>query len=118
MCTSSLLVLLLLRREEEYELSASHRVETVKTMRLEGAAEKFSEIQASRVKTMRQLLEARKYLEKPRKVRTGRGGAEKQGGSRGVPLHTQPEPETAPSLMASPLTCTPCLPASPLSCTS
>lgn len=44
------------------------QVEARKATLLRGKASAFAAIQASRIKTMRQLVEARKYVEMPRKL--------------------------------------------------
>jgi hypothetical protein len=44
------------------------QVEARKTMMLQQKASKFASVQAKRIKTMRQLVGARKYVEKPRKL--------------------------------------------------
>jgi hypothetical protein len=58
----------LLAREEEFDENTMRRVGSRKTtMLLEGSG-RFAAIQADRIKTMRRLIEARKYVEKPRKL--------------------------------------------------
>ena len=58
----------LLAREEEFDESTMRRVEGRKTGLLEEGTGRFAAIQAGRIKTMRHLIEARKYVEKPRKL--------------------------------------------------
>lgn len=58
----------LLVREEELDETAMRQVEARKAQLLQQKSSKFAEIQANRIKTMRQLVEARKYVEKPRKL--------------------------------------------------
>lgn len=55
-------------REEEIEEENIRRVEARKTKLLSEKAAKFAYIQANRIKTMRHLIEQRKYVEKPRKL--------------------------------------------------
>lgn len=55
-------------REEEIEGEAMERLEMRKTTLLAGKSERFAAIQARRVKTMRQLIEARKYVGTHRKL--------------------------------------------------
>ena len=58
----------LLVREEEFDEGTMRRVEARKTGLLQEGTGKFAAIQAGRIKTMRRLIEARKYVEKPRKL--------------------------------------------------
>ena len=58
----------LIAREDEFDEATMQRVENRKTMMLQQRTERFATIQANRIKTMRQLIEARKYVEKPRKL--------------------------------------------------
>eukprot|EP00195_Chlamydomonas_chlamydogama_P000588 CAMPEP_0202922768 /NCGR_PEP_ID=MMETSP1392-20130828/78098_1 /ASSEMBLY_ACC=CAM_ASM_000868 /TAXON_ID=225041 /ORGANISM="Chlamydomonas chlamydogama, Strain SAG 11-48b" /LENGTH=1175 /DNA_ID=CAMNT_0049616413 /DNA_START=82 /DNA_END=3609 /DNA_ORIENTATION=- len=55
-------------REEEIDEATMRRVEDRKTAMLQERSGRFATIQASRIKTMRQLIEARKYVERPRKL--------------------------------------------------
>ncbi|GFH27627.1 uncharacterized protein HaLaN_25984, partial [Haematococcus lacustris] len=55
-------------REEEFDERCASRVEARKVAQLEAKSSRFAEIQAARIKTMRQLLESRKYAEKPRRL--------------------------------------------------
>ncbi|MEW5301113.1 MAG: hypothetical protein WDW36_003993 [Sanguina aurantia] len=55
-------------REEEFASEAAERVTARKAYMLHASASKFAGIQSSRIKTMRQLIEARKYVEKPRSL--------------------------------------------------
>ncbi len=55
-------------REEEIEEANNKRVEERKTHMLQQKAPQFAAIQANRIKTMRQLIEARKYVERHRKL--------------------------------------------------
>lgn len=53
-------------REEEFDDQTIRRVEGRKSDLLKEGAGKFAAIQTGRIKTMRRLIEARKYVEKPR----------------------------------------------------
>ncbi|GFR51855.1 hypothetical protein Agub_g14325, partial [Astrephomene gubernaculifera] len=55
-------------REEELEEEHRQRVEERKQATLEAKAGIFADVQATRIKTMRQLIENRKYVEKHRKL--------------------------------------------------
>ncbi|KAG2496803.1 hypothetical protein HYH03_005210 [Edaphochlamys debaryana] len=55
-------------REEEMEADNQARVEARKQAMLAAKAGKFADVQATRIKTMRQLIENRKYVEKHRKL--------------------------------------------------
>lgn len=55
-------------REEELDDENRLRVEARKEAMLAGRAGKFADVQATRIKTMRQLIENRKYVEKHRKL--------------------------------------------------
>jgi len=63
-----LLTQALVAREEEFETTATMRVDQRKMTGLERTANRVAGIQAARCKTMRHLVEARKYVEKPRKL--------------------------------------------------
>ena len=58
----------LIAREGDVDDVTARRVEDRKTALLQERADKFASLQAGRIKTMRHLSEARKYVEKPRKL--------------------------------------------------
>ena len=58
----------LIAREGDYDDTTARRIEDRKATLLAERADKFASIQAGRIKTMRHLTEARKYVEKPRKL--------------------------------------------------
>lgn len=55
-------------REEEIDAAVTARVEARKAHMLSETAPRFAEIQSTRIKTMRQLIEGRKYVETHRKL--------------------------------------------------
>lgn len=55
-------------REEEIDAEATYRIEARKAEMMDTKAAKFATIQSNRIKTMRQLIENRKYVEQHRKL--------------------------------------------------